>query len=76
MLEVDKEPKLIAEGPCGPRMLRLHEKRWNGGKILDLRLWYWHDRAGEYRPARQGIQLSAEGWRGVIREIQAACEQD
>jgi len=70
----EAEPKMLAEGPCGPRLLRLMEKNWQGAKILDLRLWYWHDGASEWRPAKQGIQLSAENWRGVLDYLQDACK--
>lgn len=72
----DFEPKLIAEGSCGTRMLRLYEKRWQGIKVLDCRLWYWHDRSNEWRPGKQGIQLSAENWRGVLEQLQTACDSE
>ncbi len=75
-MTAEMEPKILAEGPCGAKLLRLTEKRWQGLKVLDLRLFWWHESAGEWRPAKQGVQLSVENWRAVIDCLQEACKED
>lgn len=70
------EERLLMQEPCGPRVLRLIEKHWQGQRVLDLRLWYFHDASNEYRPDRRGIQMQVESWRCVLEYLLEACAEE
>lgn len=72
----NSEPDVIlSEWACGPKTLRLVQKNWREQRVLDLRLWYFHERDGDWRPTKSGIQLTEDNWRNVIESLHASCSE-
>jgi hypothetical protein len=58
-MQPDIIPLTIAEWPRNNReTIRVRLDTYNGRPVVDCRAWY-HDAAGELRPGRSGLTLSA-----------------
>lgn len=69
----ESEPKILAEIPFGSKTLRIVEKQFKGGRVIDARLWFWHDASGCYCPTKSGLQMGVANWLALTDILRAAC---